>query len=70
MSDKKKSYGDHIDQMIDETESLYDRSGSLRDWANEPEKDYWNALRGIYREASSKLRKLRHSLPKDRYNMT
>jgi hypothetical protein len=51
-----------IQQMVDETERLYDIVGGMRDAATLDEKKHWNSLRRQYRDASSILRSLDDSL--------
>jgi hypothetical protein len=53
------TYGEAIEKKLQETETLYDHAGALRDRAHGNEKEHWNNLRRLYRAACDELYKLR-----------
>jgi hypothetical protein len=61
-----QTYREAIQSMVERTEGMYDDTGNLRDVATGHEKEAWNKLRSIYRQASTILRSLDDSLPDER----
>lgn len=63
------TYSDMIGDLIQLAGELNRRLGSLRDAAEEREKDVFNYGRGVLFELESKLNALETSLPEDRREM-
>jgi hypothetical protein len=58
MSNTNTTYGEAIEKMKEQSDRLYDMTGALRDHAHLSEKQHWNNLRNLYRNAWHELYKL------------
>ena len=60
------TYRDAIQKLQQDSNTLYEKAGALRDAATSEEKDYWNRLRGIFDAAYQTLGKLDNSISDNR----
>lgn len=66
---KYLTYGEKVQEMIDQVNRLYEHAEGMRDLATGDEKEFWNTFRGVMYNAEDPLRKLRHGLGTKGRNM-
>jgi hypothetical protein len=62
------NYRDHIQEMIQQLQDIYDRAGALRDHAEGHEKEAFNQVRGKTGDTWPWLQRLDNALSRDRAN--